>query len=157
MSLTGKLIGALDARRLMTKGPAPPSLIVPGRGAKNSSTLTSRGSAIDGEDMRVAKLLPMGCFGAAPIFARSTDLYRDGCRFAARGKENHALCQSHRGEPALRVTHCSPSIVRLSAPVSPKYASTGSSSKVSTAEIRAIRAQKIDAQLPAQRYVATVT
>src|ERR1700736_2543165 len=100
MSLTGKLIGALDARRLMTKGPAPPSLIVPGRGAKNSSTLTSRGSAIDGEDMRVAKLLPMGCFGAASIFARSADLYRDGCRFAARGKENHALCQSHQGDPA---------------------------------------------------------
>jgi hypothetical protein len=47
--------------------------------------------------------------------------------------------------------YCSPIIARLSAPVSAKYASSGSNNNDSTAEIRAIRAQKIDAQLPAQR------
>jgi hypothetical protein len=92
MSIVGKLIGALDARRLITKGPVPPRLIVSGRGASKSSTLRSCGSAINGEAC-VAKLLPMECFGATTIFARSADLNRDGCRFAAREKKSHALCQ----------------------------------------------------------------
>jgi hypothetical protein len=58
---------------------------------------------------------------------------------------------------APRKTHCSPIIARLSAPLSAKYANTGSNSNDSSAEIRAIRAQNFDAQLPAQRYVARVT
>ncbi len=47
--------------------------------------------------------------------------------------------------------HCSPNMARLSAPVRSRYASTGSSSKDSTAEIRAILAQNLDLQLPAHR------
>lgn len=40
---------------------------------------------------------PMECFDTPAIFARSADLNRDGCRFAARERKTRVLCQ--RGEP----------------------------------------------------------
>jgi len=40
---------------------------------------------------------PMECFDTPAIFARSADLNRDGCRFAARERKSRVLCQRATG------------------------------------------------------------
>jgi hypothetical protein len=80
----GRLIGALDALRLITNGPAPPSRGVSGRGASKSSTLKCQLSRVDGELIGAAiHAFPMNDSGVPGILAKGGGRNSDGRRFAA--------------------------------------------------------------------------
>src|SRR5271165_2042347 len=99
MPLLGWLIGAVDALKLITKGPGPPSRGVCDKGSSKSSMLRCQISPVNGEFIGVAiNAFPRSLREVVRILAKRTERNRDQRRFAATNTSQRQF-MSRTGRP----------------------------------------------------------